>query len=251
MLGYKNGTNELITIKDKTDFSKIELQNVKWVLWVTKKIPDQEILNPNKVIRIYISDMSGNLYLLHNKFKQILLSTQHPQQRQQPDINNVVPILPTNITIKLSDETKAMEASLPSMSMLRSQSSNNPGELYSYQSVGLKINTQNLNIKYNGFVHQSINLVQQLKLNTKIQVRVFEFIKYVMQTCSRPLKTNLKLRFASDMLTLPQISNFEKLISCVFYEVEKALEEYTKLEQRDKIVEENISMISSAPVPLC
>lgn len=241
ILGMKDGSNSLLRIKNKNTLDDIKVENIRWVLWVTRKIPEETFLDIKKVIRVYISDLSGNLYLLNEHLKTILMRSGQEEDKQQADINNVIPVLPNNITVKFTDSEHDLDVSLPSI--MRSQSANNPQDLYSHQTVVLRMDPNSGSIKYCNFTYPTVNFSQQVRLSGKVQQRIQSFIKSMSNLYNRPLKQTLSISFDDGLSALPEITDFEKLLSCVCYELEKSFEEFAKIESRDRVVEENVSLL--------
>jgi len=101
VLGFDNRVAVLVA-KDRNSINSVDVQNLKWVMWLTRKLPDEVFLDHNMVIGLYICDLAGNFFKLNDKFKAYLLDPDKEDQRQL-DINELIPVLPINVLLSFAD----------------------------------------------------------------------------------------------------------------------------------------------------
>lgn len=65
LFGMKNNSIEYIKVVDRKSMNAIDLGMVKWVLLVSATIPTEAVLPKDKIIRVAICDIGGNIYLIN------------------------------------------------------------------------------------------------------------------------------------------------------------------------------------------
>ncbi|CAM6000525.1 unnamed protein product [Sphagnum balticum] len=231
VLGFDNGVSVMLA-KDRNSINSVDVQNLRWVMWLTRKLPDEVFLDQNMVIGLYICDLAGNFFKLNDKFRSYLLDPEKEDQRQL-DINDLVPVLPTNVLLSFADpETPPV---MRELSLKRSESSIR--SRYESQSITLTLNTRSGVIKQSEFGYPAFSLVHHFRLSTSIQSRVQTFRRFLTDYHEEAAGQLLEFSFDESLSVLPEIELFENIINVSLYELEKVYEELAKLDSRDKNVE--------------
>ena len=66
LLGFKDATMKLLTVENDSSLENLSLDILKWVFLVSTSLPDESILPRNKIIRVCIVDLEGNVFLVNN-----------------------------------------------------------------------------------------------------------------------------------------------------------------------------------------
>lgn len=236
VLGFENRVSVMVA-KDRNSINSVDVQNLKWVLWLTRKLPDEVFLDQNMVIGLYICDLAGNFFKLNEKFKSYLLDPEKEDQRQL-EVNELIPVLPSNVLLSFVDSELPM---MRELSLKRSESTiRSP---YESQTVVLTFNTHSGSIKQSEFNYPVFSLVHHFRLSTSIQSRVQAFRKFLTEYHEDTEGQVLQFSFDDSLSDLPEIELFENTLNVCLYELEKVYEEFSKLDSRDKNVEENIATL--------
>lgn len=223
VLGFENRVTVLVA-KDRNSINSVDVQSLKWVLWLTRKLPDEVFLDPSMVIGLYICDLTGNFFKVNDKFKAHLLDPEKEDQRQL-EINELIPVLPTNVLLKFVDPTsptKVADSSIKrSESVIRSPFEN--------QTIILTLNTGSGNIKQSEFNYPAFSLVHHFRLSTSIQARVQSFRRFLTEFHEDALDQQLEFSFHESLGDLPEMELFENTLNVCLYELEKVYEEFSKL----------------------
>lgn len=72
LFGMKSGENKLVVGNNKT-VAETDMANVDWVMWVTDKIPEDTEFDLRRLIRVFMTDLGGNMYKVNEKMKAMLV----------------------------------------------------------------------------------------------------------------------------------------------------------------------------------
>lgn len=61
VLGYKRGS-KILHLTSANSIHEVDMENLQWVLWITRKIPEDLVVDSSKVIGLYVIDLAGNLF---------------------------------------------------------------------------------------------------------------------------------------------------------------------------------------------
>lgn len=103
LLGMKNNTIEHVSIVDKRSTENIDFNMVKWVLLMTRNIPNETILPRDKIMNVAVCDIGGNVFLIDG-FKDYILD-------KQLNIHELVSVIPDNFTLIFTKNNMMVENS--------------------------------------------------------------------------------------------------------------------------------------------
>jgi hypothetical protein len=143
----------------------------------------------------------------------------------------LIAVLPTDVTISFTDDLN-FKASVKSLA-------NN----FSQQTVSLKVNPETRSVKYCSFAYPRLNFAQEVRLSGRAQQRMEGFRKVFKELFEQSQGKRLTIGFGESLKVLPEATEFESILGGACYELEKAFDEFARVENRDGIVEENVSIL--------
>lgn len=66
LLGMKSNTITHLSGKKNSDVQAIDYDNVKWILMISKTIPDESLLPRDKIVRVAVCDLVDDVFLIDN-----------------------------------------------------------------------------------------------------------------------------------------------------------------------------------------
>lgn len=76
ILGYKNPSRQptIIQLQKKEDVNRVNIVELSYMLWITNRVPTNDEISLNKIIRMFIVDLNKNVYLISKEVQEKLLN---------------------------------------------------------------------------------------------------------------------------------------------------------------------------------
>ena len=76
ILGYKNPSKQptIIQLQKKEDVNRVNIVELSYMLWITNRVPTNDEISLNKIIRMFIVDLNKNVYLISKEVQEKLLN---------------------------------------------------------------------------------------------------------------------------------------------------------------------------------
>lgn len=99
VVGYQSSQKrtQVVSIKKAENINEINIVEVDYLLLVSKTIPTTDELNPQKIIRIFVTDFNRNLYRLNSRLSAHFLGL--PADSEDRHISHFAPILPPDLKL--------------------------------------------------------------------------------------------------------------------------------------------------------